>query len=115
MAKKKTGGPPTKADAVRETIREGIDKPAEAVAYIKEKFGLDITPQQVSTYRSIEKKRAGGGNSSGGRTAAPERLPRRVPAPAASAGNPADLARQIKALVETFGAGPVKSMVEVFE
>jgi hypothetical protein len=119
MAKKKADGQPTKADAVREALKEGVDSPQDGAAYVKQKFRLDITPQQFSTYKSIEKKKANGGGTGvgngrrgGGRPKADR------PANGAASkgtGNAADLARQVKSLVDAYGAGQVKSMVEVFE
>lgn len=39
----------TKAEAVRHALVEGIETPADGVAYVKEKHGLELTPQQLST------------------------------------------------------------------
>lgn len=118
MAKKRGGDQPTKADAVRQAIAEGKDAPQEGVAYIKEKFGLDITAQQFSTYKSIAKKKAAGGSgTSSGRGPGGRRKAVRSTAGTGSngTGSAADLARQVKSLVDAYGAGQVKSMVEVFE
>ena len=60
--------PIKKTDAVRQALAEGVDNPTEAVAHIKKKFGLDITTQQFSTYKSNLKAK-GAGSSSGKRTA----------------------------------------------
>lgn len=119
MAKKRRGDQPTKADAVRQAITEGKEVPQEGVAYIKEKFGLDITPQQFSTYKSIAKKKAAGSGTGvgNGRRGGGRRKTVRTAVDAGSngMGNAADLARQVKSLVDAYGAGQVKSMVEVFE
>src|SRR5690349_12832038 len=48
----------TKADAVRAAVTDGADTPAEGVAYIKTKFGIDITPQHFSSYKSQQKAKA---------------------------------------------------------
>jgi hypothetical protein len=111
MAKKKEGGP-TKAHAVREALKEGIEAPQDGVAYVKEKFGLDITAQQFSTYKSIEKNRKTNkkGDESG---PAPARRSQRLKVPAA-ASNPAELARQVKELVQQYGAAAVTDMAAVF-
>jgi hypothetical protein len=111
MAKKKDGGP-TKAHAVREALKDGIDTPQDGVAYVKEKFGLDITAQQFSTYKSIEKsnKKKKKGDESG---PAPARRSQPLKVPA-TASNPADLARQVKGLVQQYGAAAVSDMVAVF-
>lgn len=97
----------TKTEAVRRALADGADTPAEGVAYAKEKFGLDITPQQFSTYKSIAKKKAGGGSAGRGRRSS------------AAYGNgqaagSAALARDVKRLVETYGADAVTDMAKVF-
>src|SRR4051812_49140288 len=115
MAKKKTdreaaadqptgGRKVSKADAVRAALAAGMDKPQEGVAYIKGQFGLDLSTQMFSSYKSQEAKRAGKGRRRRGRSAG------------VSAGNgtsgsnghgPAGLAGQIQAiktLVDNLGA-----------
>ena len=42
----------TKADAVRAALKLGIEKPQEGATFIKNKFGVDITPQVFSSYKS---------------------------------------------------------------
>jgi hypothetical protein len=79
--------------------------PEEGVAWIKEKFGIDFTRAQFSTYKSAERAKKGNGVQ-----AKPAALPR----PASSNGSAADLARQVKVLVQQYGAGAVKEMVSVF-
>jgi hypothetical protein len=103
----------TKADAVRAAIADGADNPTEGVAYIKGKFGIDITPQQFSTYKTVDKKR--GGKPAGRRG----RQPRAVSAvmPTAPANGHAGLALQveaIKTLVEQLGADQVVSIAKLF-
>jgi hypothetical protein len=114
MARKKAHGKMTKADAVRAAIAEGVDMPAEGAAYVKEKFGLDVTPQQFSTYKSIAKKKAG---------KAPGRRGRKPGAPASTAAvnsstnGPAGLAIQveaIKSLVDLLGVEQVVSIARLF-
>jgi hypothetical protein len=111
MAKKRVTGQMTKADAVRAALADGISKPSEGVGYIKSKFGLDVSAQMYSLYKSKEKKGGGRGNS---------RTPREgsswgTLAPGKSgARNPAELARAVKQLVEQYGADAVREMAEVF-
>ena len=112
MAKKKEAeeaGTMSKADAVRAALAEGKTKPQDACAWIKEKFDIDITPQHFSSYKSQEVKKQEGGTSGGGRRAA-EPAGQRV-----GSGNPVELAKQVRALVQQHGAAAVKGMVEVFE
>jgi hypothetical protein len=56
----------TKTEAVKRAVAAGHDAPAEGVIYIKRQFGLDVTNQQFSTYKS--KAKTEGGTSSSGRT-----------------------------------------------
>jgi hypothetical protein len=100
----------SKADAVRAALKAGVAKPTEAVAYIKETFGLDISAAMVSTYKGNEKKRAG------------KRRRRGRPANAwvnantgGSSGDVVDLVRQVRGLVDRYGAAQVKQIVGVFE
>jgi hypothetical protein len=104
MAKKGSAGQRTKADAVRATLAEGIVKPAEASAHMQKTYGLDVSPQTVSVYKTASKKKSGG-----------VMTPRVASRARASAnGNPADLARQVKALVQQYGAVAVSDMLAVF-
>jgi hypothetical protein len=113
----------TKADVMRDALKAGITKPTEAVEYIKDKFGVVLTLKQFSNFKSAEKANAGKRKSGrrAGRPAASESAIIAVVAPAApaakngKAGNALELARQIKDLVQTYGAGTVKGMVDVFE
>lgn len=47
----------TKAEAVRQAIAAGADKPTEGVKFIKEKFGLTVTPAAFSANKSQSKTR----------------------------------------------------------
>jgi hypothetical protein len=111
MAKKAEAEKMTKADAVRAAIKAGHDMPQAASEYIKTSYGLEVTPQQFSTYKSLENKRGGKKARKAQATASP--VPKATQTVHAS--NPADLARGVKSLVETFGADAVKGMVGVFE
>ena len=42
----------SKAEAARRTLAEGIELPRKASVHIKEKYGLDISPQQFSAEKS---------------------------------------------------------------
>jgi hypothetical protein len=123
MAKKKPDDAPqeagngsmTKADAVRAAVAEGKLKPLVACAWIKEKFGIDITPQHFSSYKSSEAKKTGTPGRRG-------RKPREAAAAPVSAPNgqrvgnrnPAELAKQVKQLVAAFGVDAVRDMTAVF-
>ena len=49
----------SKADAVRRAIADGVDSPSEGVAYVRSKFGIEITNQQFSTVKFQDKKKGG--------------------------------------------------------
>lgn len=49
----------TKSEASRRAIAEGLTNAAEAVAFIKSKFGLDMSPAHFAAVRSGEKKKTG--------------------------------------------------------
>jgi membrane-associated protease RseP (regulator of RpoE activity) len=103
----------SKADAVRAALAEGKDSPEEGVEFIKTKYGIEMTKPTFSSYKAQDKARkAKAGNGKPAPAA-----PRPKPVAASSnghAGNPAELAREVKALVEKFGAVAVKEMTDVF-
>src|SRR4051794_11734926 len=47
----------TKSEAVRRALADGVDQPADGVAYIKDNFGLEIGPQHFSAVKATEKKK----------------------------------------------------------
>ena len=101
-----------KIDAVREALKKGLEKPIEAVAFIKEKFSIDMTPQAFSTTKSqLKAKEAAGGKSSKPGKA---KGSLKVEGHDSMGGSPAELARGVKDLVEKFGAGAVQDMALVF-
>lgn len=121
MAKKKPddagagNGSMTKADAVRAAVAEGKLKPQDAVPWIKEKFGIDITPAHFSSYKSQQAKKDG---KPAGRRGRKPREAAAVATPNGSRvgnGNPVELARQIKQLVDVYGVASVREMTTVFE
>lgn len=105
-----------KSDAMREAIKRGIDKPIAASEFIKSEFGLDVTPQVFSSFKSISKKKEGETSPVRARRARQAAEVLATPnGQRVGNRNPAELAKQVKELVAQFGAGTVKSMVEVFE
>ncbi len=105
-----------KSDAMREAIKRGIDMPQDACAFIKKEFGLEVTPQSFSTFKSVSKKKEG--QTSAVRT----RRGRQAAAPAVVAsgprvgtGNAVELAKQLKKLVDAYGVTAVREMTTVFE
>src|SRR5699024_10805558 len=123
----------TKADAVRAAVKEGVTDNSEIVSFAKAKFGLDVTTDQVSTYKSLDKKRAEkAGAAAEGDAPAEKRGPGRPPGPKAAAtgigtsnqtktngstagnGSPAELALAVKQLIATYGVESVTAMTKVF-
>lgn len=134
MARKKADAEPTaeaalattekvsKADAVRAALSEGADTPPEGIAFIKAKFGIDITPAHFSSYKSQEKARLAK-KAAGGVPARRGRAPKGAPAtvavvaPSPSSNGPAGLAIQveaIKSLVDMLGVDQVVSIARLF-
>ena len=103
----------SKSEAVRRALAAGIDKPAEGVAFIKKEFGLELTSGQFSTVKFQEGKKKGRTPGKRGRKPAATSAPGLV-VNGRSAGNPAELARAVKALVMAHGPEAVKGMVDVF-
>ncbi len=55
-------GPPgaiSKSEAVRRALAEGIDQPADGVAYIKSQFGIEMGPPHFSAVKSAHLKKQG--------------------------------------------------------
>ena len=110
----------SKADAVRAALAEGIDSPDEGVAFIQERFGIEMGKPMWSSYKSQEKTRqakADGGDrprvgrpplhqqSADGPTAAP---------PQSNAPNVAQSIESIKDLVDTLGVEQVVAIAKLF-
>jgi hypothetical protein len=60
----------SKADAARVALREGIEGPQEAVAFIRKRFGIEMAPQhfsavksQIKSARAAARRRANRGGS----------------------------------------------------
>ncbi len=109
----------TKVGAVRAALEEGSGLPEQGVAFIKSRFGLDITRQHFSAIKSQLKKREGAP-----RMSRPGRKPRR-PAAVRSTAPPVRFANGeagllealevIKPLVAQLGADKVKRLVELLD
>src|SRR5271168_2110181 len=61
------GVPPIKkVEAVRRALADGAEKPEDGIAYIKTKFGIEMTNTQFSVTKSnLRKKEAEGGKKRG--------------------------------------------------
>ncbi|HEV2555450.1 MAG TPA: hypothetical protein VGV17_16980 [Bosea sp. (in: a-proteobacteria)] len=105
----------TKAAAVRAAVAAGKSKPADAVQWIKEQHGIEITPQHFSSYKSSQARKDGVGSSGGRRGRRPAATGF---APISSrhrvnSGGGVDLAKQLKSLVTQYGADEVSGMLAV--
>ena len=69
MAKSKAdrGSGPSKMKMVEEAMRElgGDSTPKAMQSYISQKYGTDISPTMISSYKSNIRKRGGGGGRGG--------------------------------------------------
>jgi hypothetical protein len=115
-------GAVSQSDAARAALDAGYEKPAEAVSYIKETFGIDMNPQYFSAIKTRTK------TSPAATKAAPAKRGRKpkVSAPLVdgyvappekpkAAGEPDILLalEGVKGLVNQFGAERVKKMVDL--
>jgi hypothetical protein len=105
MAKKKGAGP-TKVDAVREALKEGVGSPQIGAAYVKQKFALGVTRNNSARTNRSRRRRA---------------PPAARPRPSARSGkgtpyasaDPVQLALKVKQLVRTYGPPAVSDMLAI--
>lgn len=115
MARQKSKGGMTKAEAVRQTLAKlGNDvKPNDIVNHVKTAFGLDMSYDMASTYKSAALKKAGGKR----RGRKPGRKPAVDAAPTNGrrAGGSISLAdiQAVKELADRLGADKVRQLAEV--
>ena len=120
--------PVLKSQAMDAAIAAGAGSPSDAVAYVKEHFGIEVSAKQFSTHRSLAKQKA----SIDARQKAPKPpfsprptppapvtpgpAPVAAPAAAPHAATPqvADAVQAIKGLVETLGVEQVKRIAGLF-
>jgi hypothetical protein len=111
--------PPTKGRAMDAALAAGAVMPADAVAYVKAHFGIDVSAKQFSAHKSLARQKAAvdARNKAAKPAAAVAKAPAAVARfgpPASKPASPADLARQLKALVAAHGADAVGEMLDVF-
>jgi hypothetical protein len=105
----------TQREAVQKAIAAGKELPKEGTEYIASELGMTLTKMVFSTLKSKLKREASQAKKP--RIAAPSTngtSPHKPASVATPASNPAELARQVKALVGLYGADAVKGMVDVF-
>jgi hypothetical protein len=49
----------SKAEAVRRALAQGKESPADGVAFIRERFGLEMAPQHFSAVKSQQRRKEG--------------------------------------------------------
>jgi hypothetical protein len=121
MARKRTTegsqtDPKTKVEAVRRALAEGVDSPTEGVAFIKEHFGLEVSPGMFSAYKSQMRSKKG----KPGRK--PGRKPKSESGTASAAGvskapttdNLVGAVATVQQLVQQLGAETVRGLVDLF-
>lgn len=106
-----------KSEAVRRAIAAGKAMPNEGVAYIKETFGLDLSPAHFSNIKSTtggKKKRPGRPKGSKSKSKA-EELVVAVPRAAARSNGAIEIQaiQQVKELVNKLGVPAVKTLVDM--
>jgi len=91
----------------------GVTMPVKGVAYIKEKFGLNLKPQQFSNYKNYMRTQQG-------KKPRHKAKPATVTAPVPpkpqpkTTGSPLEAARQVKELVDSYGPDVVRGLVDLF-
>jgi len=106
-----------KIDMVRAALADGIEKPEEGIAFIKAKFGIEMTNTQFSVTKSnLRKKEAEGGKKRGRKPRATkaEAPPVATPAKKAAGGDIVDAMENIKSLVHQLGVAQVKRIADLF-
>lgn len=131
MAKKAAPTPPasesgeaapklTKTAAMRQVLAENPDlSNPEIAGLVLSRFGLTVTPNDVSMRKSLDKKAAA---EAAGTPKAPKATrqssaaltPPPAPSPTGAVGGLADAVQSIKALTEKFGADEVSRLAQMF-
>jgi len=107
---------PNKSDAIKEALASGVNKPKEVVAWVKDKYGLAIDPQYVSTLKT-QLKSSGTTPSSKPKVAtAPKPGPRPTSttlSPRAAGSDMVTVAKQLREMVDQYGKDAILEMVEI--
>lgn len=109
------GGKITKSEAVRRAIAAGAEQPAEGVPYIRDNFGLEITPTHFSAVKTAEKKKGAIKirRRPGRRTAAVEGYLAPPPKPVGDESELIAAMEAMKPLVASLGAEKVKRLADL--
>jgi hypothetical protein len=106
----------TKSEAVRRALADGVDQPADGVAYIKDNFGLEIGPGHFSAVKAGEKKKGEKPKGKPGRKSKAAVEGYLAPPPKPAAKGETDLLAAMEAmkpLVASLGADKVKRIVDL--
>lgn len=107
----------TKADAARAALSAGHESPADAVAFIKSRFGIEIGRQHFSAVKSQLKKkdRESSPRARAGRPPATPKRPEAGPPglPASGEADLLDALESIKPLIARYGPDQVKRIVDL--
>ncbi len=108
----------TKAGAARAALAAGVDVPKQASVYIKQRFGIDISPQQFSAEKCRLKQRSGGPEFARYRRISHQPLRsfarvRAGPASSRARRTCSKPLRVMKPLIELLGVDKVKRMVDL--
>jgi hypothetical protein len=107
----------SKKEAVKRALAEGVQGPAEGADFIRKRFGLEMTPQHFSTYKSSLKSAAGKPPARRGRKPgrpAGGEGDEVAPVARKSSGDAVEAAREVKELCERYGSDTVRGLSELF-
>ena len=116
--KGKSGGV-SKMDAVREALRQlGWDaKPAQIQGFIKEKFGVEMTLDHISNYKSAIRRKGGKGKKRGRKPGPKPAAAGAAPKAAANSRRRSHLSIQeadtLRRLLRDVEPGALKGMIDV--
>ena len=116
--KGKSGGV-SKMDAVRESLRQlGWDaKPAQIQGFIKEKFGVEMTLDHISNYKSDIRRKSGKGKKRGRKPGPKPAAAGAAPKAAANSRRRSHLSIQeadtLRRLLRDVEPGALKGMIDV--
>jgi hypothetical protein len=101
-------GPPgsiSESEAVRRALADGVDQPADGVAYFKDRFGLEMVPQHFGAVKSAHLKKHGIPTVN-------TRFQKTEPSATGEAA-PIDTLEMLKPLIALYGADKVKRLVDL--
>jgi hypothetical protein len=103
-------GPPgaiSKSEAVRRALADGVDQPADGVAYILSQFGIEMGPQHFSAVKSAHLKKQGIP------TVNTRFQPKAEPTTSNGEADLLESLETLKPLIAQYGADKVKRLVDL--